>query len=237
MNEQNSLVKRLSNIWVAPDFYAFFNKYSKRTPIKIRARQTIFHEGDEPGKIYFIKSGFLKLYRMSPEGRSTIVYLYGPGSILAIRALTTQEKKFKHTAEAITDIEIVSIPEKDYFDAVSKNPEYLVDLLHVFIDRLNYTEKKLEGFILTDTTARVASFLSDVMERFGIPASPRGEKKNSKVELPLLLTHQTIAEFVGAFRETVTIAMNRLKKDGALEDHRGKITILNIKKLKEQVLI
>ena len=231
VNSDNSVLSdRLKNIWVAPDFSSFFKKYAKRPSLLIKSGKTIFYEGDEPGKLYFIKKGFVKLYRISPEGRSTIIYLYGPGSLLAVRALTSRDKQLRHTAEAMTDVEVIAISEKDYLDTLSNNPEYLVDLLHVFIDRLNYTERKLEGFILTDTTARVASFLYDLVVRFGT-------KKNGKIELPLLLTHQTIAEFVGAFRETVTIAMNRLRKDEVLEDKRGKITILSVVKLKEQVLI
>lgn len=225
-----NLRERLGKIWLPPDFTAFFNKYSKKSTFTVKRGKTIFYEGDTPGKIYFIKSGFVKMYRMSPEGRSTIIYLYGPGSILAVRALTSSDKQLKHTAEAMTDVEVTTMSEKDYFDVIANNPEYLVDLLHVFIDRLNYTERKLEGFILTDTTARVSSFLYDAAERFG-------EKKGKTIEIPLLLTHQTISDFVGAFRETVTVAMNRLKKEGVLEDKRGKVTILDVKKLKQQALI
>ncbi|HVZ11809.1 MAG TPA: Crp/Fnr family transcriptional regulator [Patescibacteria group bacterium] len=224
-------MSRLDKIWLPPDFTSFFKKYSGgKQPILVKSGKTVFYEGDEPRKIYFIKKGFVKMYRMSPEGRSTIIYLYGPGSILAVRALTNEDKQLKHTAEAITDVEIVTISEKDYFEALNKNPEYMVDLLHVFIERLNYTERKLEGFILTDTTARVASFLYDLVERFGTV-------KNNSATLPVPLTHQTISEFVGAFRETVTVAINRLKKEGILEDKRGKITITNVKKLKQQALI
>jgi len=224
------LSNRLNQIWTSPDFSSFFKKYSSRTTLKIKKGNIIFYEGDEPGKLYFVKKGFVKLYRSSPEGRSTIIYLYGPGSLLAIRALTTKEKKLKHTAEAITDVEVMTISEKDYLSALVDNPEYIIDLLSLFIDRLNYTERKLEGFILTDTTARTASFLTDLAERFGV-------RQEKNIELPLILTHQTIAEFVGAFRETVTIAMNRLIKDGALQDKRGKITILDLKKLKSHTLV
>lgn len=237
MNKDKSkLASRLSQLWVSPDFSSFFKKYAKRPPLLIKSGKTIFYEGDEPGKLYFIKSGFVKLYRSSPEGRSTIIYLYGPRSLLAVRAFTSRDKQLKHTAEAMTDVEIITISEKEYLEALSSNPEYLVDLLHVFIDRLNHTEKKLEGFILTDATARTASFLFDLATRFGIPAS-RGEKKGAKVELPLPLTHQTISEFVGSFRETVTVAMNRLKKEEILEDKRSKITIINLAKLREQALV
>ena len=221
---------RLEHIWELPDFASFFKKYAKRPSILVKRGRTVFYEGDEPGKIYFLKKGFVKLYRTSPEGRSTIIYLYGPGSILAVRALTSHDKRLRHTAEAMTNVEIVTVSENDYFELLTENPEFLVDLLHVFIERLNYTERKLEGFILTDTTARVANFFYDLIERFGTV-------KNNKCELPLILTHQTIADFVGAFRETVTVAVNRLKKEGVLTDERGKITIVNLKKLKEHALM
>ncbi len=226
----NNLRKRLDKIWEEPDFASFFKKFSKRPTLKIKKGGIVFYEGDTPGKLYFINSGFVKLYRSSPDGRSTIIYLYGPGSMLALRALTSRDKELKHTAEAMTEVEIVTISENDYFDALCENPEYVVDLLHIFIDRLNYTERKLEGFIVTDTTARVASFLYDCAIRFG-------SKKGDKVIISLNLTHQTISEFVGSFRETVTVAMNKLKKEGILSDKRGAITIVNLKKLKEQALI
>jgi len=232
--ENQKLALRLKNIFLPPDFIAFFKKFSKRPPLKVKRGGVVFYEGDTPGKLYLISRGFVKLYRSSPEGRSTIIYLYGPGSMLAVRALIHADKELKHTAEAITDAEIITLSEKDYLEAVKENPEYLIDLLHVFIDRLNYTERKLEGFILTDTTARVASFLYDLAIRFGEKVPPAG---GGKTVIPLPLTHQTIAEFVGAFRETVTVAINRLIKDGLLEDKRGKITILDIKKLKSQALI
>ncbi len=227
---QTKLSKKLSKIWEAGDFASFFEKYATRAPLKIKSGDTIFYEGDEPGKLYFVKSGFVKMFRMSPEGRSTVIYLYGPGSLIGVRALTSPDKQLRHTAEAITDTEIVTIPEANYLKALEENPEYILDLLHVFIDRLNLTERKLEGFILTDTTARVASFLYDLEERFGI-------KTDGKILIPLPLTHQTISEFVGAFRETVTVAVNRLIKEGILEDKRGKIVILDLPKLKQHALI
>lgn len=227
---QTNLGKKLAKIWDTGDFSPFLAKYATRAPLKIKAGDTIFYEGDEPQKLFFVKSGFVKMYRMSPEGRSTVIYLYGPGSLIGVRALTSPDKQLKHTAEAMTDTEIVTIPESVYLKALEENPEYILDLLHLFIDRLNLTERKMEGFILTDATARVASFLYDLAERFGV-------KSGDKVIIPLPLTHQTISEFVGSFRETVTVAINRLIKDGILEDRRGKVVVLNLPKLKQEALI
>ncbi|MBI2190150.1 MAG: Crp/Fnr family transcriptional regulator, partial [Candidatus Levybacteria bacterium] len=154
--DKQKLKTRLEKIWQQPDFTSFFQKYAKRPPLNIKKGNIIFYQGDQPDRIYFVKEGFVKLYRMSEEGKDTVIYLYGPGSILGVRALTSQDERLRHNAEAITDSEIITMSRKEYLDLVLEHPEYLVDLLHVFIERLNYTERKLEGFILTDATARVA---------------------------------------------------------------------------------
>lgn len=214
-----ALKNRLSTIWKAPDFTAFFKKYAKRPPLHIKKGRSIFYEGDQPEKIYFIAEGFVKMHHTSKEGKDTIIYLYGPGSILGVRALTSVDRDLKHDAEAITDVKIITMSREDYVDILAQNPEHLVDLLHVFIERLNYTEKKLEGFIINDATSRVAAFLYNCVVRFG-------------TVLPVPLTHQNIADFVGSFRETITGAIQHLEKEKVLTYKRGGITILDTQKLK-----
>ena len=226
MQNDDKLDNRLQDIWQKPDFNLFFKTYSKSKSHLVKKGTVIFNEGDSLERLYFIKDGFVKLYRLSDQGRETTIYLYGPGNILGIRALTSKDECAKHYAEAITDLQIITLSRKDYMQILREHPEHIVDLLHVFINRLNYTERKLEGFIITDTTARVAYFLADCAERFG-------KVINGQYEIPLNLTHQRVAEFVGSFRETVTLALQKLEKDRVLKNDRGKITILDIKKLKK----
>ncbi len=224
------LSKRLHSIWQKPDFITFFEKYSTRKPLRVKRGGNIFYEGDQPNKLYCIKSGFVKMFRVSESGRDSIIYLYGPGNMMGIRALTSQDEALKHDAEAITDVEIVTITREDYLKVLEEHPEYIIDLMHVFIGRLNYTERKLEGFVLTDTTARVSSFLLDCAIRFG-------EKKGKIIYLPIPLTHQLIADFVGAFRETVTIAVNKLEAEKLISIDKGKVIIHDLKKLEDKTQI
>lgn len=217
--------KQIEKIWQQPDFSLLFKEH-KKTSHKIRKDTIIFNEGDPLGRLYLIIDGFVKLYRLSPEGKETTIYLYGPGEVLGVRALLSEDECAKHNAEALTDVKVLTISRKDYFENTLSHPEFLLDLIHIFVHRLNYTERRLEGFILTDTTSRVASFLCDCAHRFG-------KKKNSHIIIPVPLTHQRIAEFVGSIRETVTGSINHLEKEGILKNDRGKITILDIKKLQK----
>lgn len=238
MDERQERIRaRLDTIWKPHHFASLFKQYSKRPLQHIKKGTILFNEGDQLERLYFIQEGFVKLYRLSEQGRESTIYLHGPGYILGIRALTSKDSLARHTAEAITDAVILTIVRKDFFDIASEHPECLVDLLAVFIDRLNYTERKLEGFILTDTTARVANFLLECAHRFGKASAININGKNRNVTvLPLPLTHQRISEFVGAFRETVTVALNKLINEDILIVERGIVTILDLKKLETEAI-
>lgn len=223
------LQDRLNKLWEKPDFVSFFEKIIKKQPHFIKKGTVLFNEGDQTGRLFFIKEGFVKMYRLSRDGKETTVYLYGPGTLLGVRALTSKDEAHKHTTEALTNLKMVTISRKEYIDVLSSNPEYLIDLLHIFISRLSYTERRVEGFITTDTTARIANFLSDCARRF----CKNDFYDNKVITLPVKLTHQQIGEFVGALRETVTVSMNKLEKQGIIEDKKGRITILDLERLNE----
>ncbi|MDP2649391.1 MAG: Crp/Fnr family transcriptional regulator [bacterium] len=217
--------KNLEQIWRPPNFISFFKKYSKRKPLNIKKGNMIFYQGDQPDRLYFIKKGFVKMYRLSEEGKNTVIYLCGPGSMLGVRALTSEDKCLRHDAQALTDVEILTMTKNEYLDFISENPNFLTDLLKIFIERLNITERKLEGFITTDATARIANFILDIANRFG-------ERKNGKIIIPVPLTHQLIAEFVGSVRETATVALHELEKNKILNIEKKQIKILDLKKLR-----
>jgi CRP-like cAMP-binding protein len=221
------LRNRIDNFSQAPDFDSFFAGFVKKPPRKIKKGGTIFYQGDETNRLFYLKKGFVKLFQTAEDGHEPVVYLYGPKSILGLRALTSKDHTFWHTCEALTDCELIPVSAEEYKEALVSQPESIVDLLYLFIQRLNYTERRLYGFITAETTSRVAAFLYDCVLRFG-------EKKNGKVAIPIPLTHQLVAEFVGSARESVTIALNKLIKNGVIAHTRGNISVLNLSKLKKQ---
>lgn len=219
-----TLKKRLEKIWQEANFEPLFAT-TKRPPHLIKQRTILFNDGDPLERLYFIKEGFVKLYRISEDGKVTTSYPYGPGDVLGFRALTSRDKCARHNVEAITDIKVMTLSHQEFFDICLNCPEYLIDLLHLCLSRLLYTETRLEAFITTDTAFRVAIFLNYCMKKFG-------KEINGQITLPIALTHQLISEFIGSVRETVTLALNRLEDEKIIKIEKGKITILNPEKIK-----
>lgn len=222
--DNKQLLNRLLNIWEPPDFASFFEK-TKRPLCVIKKGTLIFNEGDLLEKLYYIKEGFIKLYRLSREGRDETSYLLGPGYIVGLRALLAPDKFAKHNAETITDVKVITIPREEFFRHVLNDSSLLIDLLHAYIERLDYTEQRLVGFMFTDATARVAHFLYNFAQRFC-------NENDKEIILPVKLSHQRIAEFVGSFRETVTLSLNRLEQANIICINKGEITICDLEKLR-----
>ncbi|MEN9407750.1 MAG: hypothetical protein RLZZ455_966 [Candidatus Parcubacteria bacterium] len=222
--QKKKLQDRLAHIWSPADFTTLFSHPTAPKTQFVKKGTVLFNTGDPLGRLYLILEGYIKIYRLSEEGRETTSYLLGPGELLGIRTLLTKDDRTMHAAEAMTALKVQTISRKEAFERILDDPEILIDLLQAFRDRLALTEKKFESFIYASTTPRVAIFLADCAEKFGV-------RKGNEIEIGLELTHQRIAEFVGAFRETVTLAIHRLENEGILRVERGKVTVLNFEKL------
>lgn len=226
MENNANLKNRFSRVWERPDLFAFFKKYA-RPPRLIKKGTVLFNPGDPLQGVYFIKEGFIKLYEVSEDGKETIIYLTGPGNMLSLRAIISKEQTAHQYTEAITDVVLYTMTMQEFFAVLVDNPEHIIDLVHVLIDRLNHAERRVEEFVAGNATLRVANFLYDAAMRFG-------QKKGKQILFPVGLTHQRIAEFVGAYRETVTLALNKLQKEKLIKTSWGKIVILNLNKLYER---
>lgn len=223
------LQKRIEKIWEPPDLFAFFKTHAKRPPRRIKKRTVMFNPGDPLQGVYFIAEGFIKLYDVSENGREIVTYLTGPGNMLSLRALIAKEQTAHQYTEAITDVVLYMMPMPEFYMVLETHPEHFIDIMHVLIDRLNHAERRVEGFITGDATHRVASFLYDAALRFG-------QKKGSKMLFPVEFTHQRIADFVGSYRETVSVALKRLQKEGLITMSRSKITIVDLEKLHKRIM-
>jgi len=89
---QLKVKERLQKVWEPADFSSLFSNSAKYPTQLIRKNTIIFNSGDPLGRLYYIKEGYLKIYRLSEEGKETTSYLLGPGNVLGIRTLLTKRR-------------------------------------------------------------------------------------------------------------------------------------------------
>lgn len=172
-------------------------------------KRTLCKLGD--GGIYVLGRGRVRVFRPCGDREMTLEYC-GAGEVLGETSIW--DNRVDAEVFALEPTESVRVPLSIVKQLIGLHGPFTAALMHVFHNRRRLAEHRVHAMLSRDVESRVAEFILDVAAKHGVP-DPRG------VLVEFKFTHQEIADFVGSTRETVTLVMGALKKDGVvIPDHR-----------------
>src|SRR5215208_2398195 len=114
---------------------------------------------------------------------------------------------------------------EDFRRRVEANPTVAWALLSELSRRLRRADQKIGGLVLLDVPGRISRLLLDLSAESG----------GANIEKPL--THQTIAQMIGASRETVSRAMKEFQEEGLIRVERRRIAVANREALEKRAQV
>src|SRR5208282_6127601 len=123
--------------------------------------------------------------------------------------------------------ELYTINGSQLKEIVEKDPMLYKDLMGVAGKRLHSTLHGLENISMKNSYRRVAHELCYLAAKFGEETVSEG----TRIGVPL--THQDLASILSMSRETVSISMSRLQKNGLIDSSRN-VIIYDLEKLKTE---
>ena len=193
----------------------------------LRKGTIIFMEGDKGDAFYFIKSGKVKIYKTTPDGRELIFAILGEGDVFAEVALFN-DVPYPAGAEVLEDACIGMIRNEDLENLIKKNTEIALHIIKVFSKKLYSSQQKVKELALGDTYARTAQTIIKL-------GQSNGKQTSSGIELQLDISRQDLANLIGTARETVSRALSQFKKEGSIDIDKRKIIIKDMEKLEEWI--
>ncbi len=192
-----------------------------------KKKETIFLPGESSQQVYLLKTGRVKISRISEEGRELTIALLGPGEIFG--ELEILEGSARDTiAETMEDSQLCVIQKEQFLSLIRKRPELSFRLTKLIGLRLRRIESRVEDLVFRDVPSRLAHLLLQLSEEYG-KATPEG------ILLDIKITHQEMANLIGSIRETVSATLGEFKKEGLITFEGRKIIILSLELLKKQV--
>ena len=195
-----------------------------------KKNQTVFLPGDRQRLVYLLKKGHIKLCRISPNGKSLTVALLEPGEIFGeIEAL--DNRPTAAVAESLNALEAVTVCEiqhKDYVRYLHQFPEIAIKVLKLVGARARQLEARMEDLAFMSVPSRLANLFIELSEKYG-------EESSSGIQIRVRLTHQNLADLVGANRETVTAILGEFRRGGIITQKKGYFSLLDKDRL-EQIL-
>jgi CRP-like cAMP-binding protein len=181
------------------------------------ARDIIYAPGDPDGQLYFVLAGTVRLYKIYGEYKEATVALLTHGDVFGEICLEEMPGQ-KTFAETVTESRVAVVRKCVLNEVIKRHPVFALKLLSSFSERLRRSEKTIEGLLEREVSARLATLLSHLGDRFG---EPDGSDK----VLSVRLTHQDLANMIVSTREAVSKEMSEFQRAGLIEVRNRRILV------------
>lgn len=194
-----------------------------RAPTRKFAKgQIIIYEGDPIETIYYLINGYVKVSHILSDGNQRTIVIYAPGDAFPLVSFLADMGTASYFYECLTDVEVASMPQIQFQQKIKGNLELGEELIA-------YTYTLNQQFLERIDTLAAQNARQKVVSLFEYLGHKAGVEKDGKIRLKIPLTSRQIAEMCGITRETASMQLTRLKKDGAIEGKR--CLVLNPHKL------
>jgi CRP/FNR family cyclic AMP-dependent transcriptional regulator len=176
----------------------------------------ILWEGEPPRFFYLVATGKVKMLKHSPSGKEFIVGVLGPVEMLGEVAVL-DGGPYPVSAQAMEETRVLCLERAQFLAFLERTPAVALKVIEVLGSRLRSAHERLRDLAAKTAEQRLASVLLMLQAKSG----------------PLLpFTRQDIGEMAGVTTETAIRVMGRLKAGGIIGSSRGKIMVLDERKLR-----
>jgi CRP-like cAMP-binding protein len=122
------------------------------------ARQILFREGEPAEMLHCVLSGYVRVYKLDPDGREANVELYGPGDLIGASVLL-DGGRYRATAQAAEPSLIARFDLKRVRDIANRRPDLALTLANTLAAQLSRVFASLADDRLHTAPQRVARYL------------------------------------------------------------------------------
>ena len=210
-----------------PDYFPIWDQLNQdqqgrlQNSVALRSapKGTVLHNGDmDCTGLLLVKSGQLRAYILSDEGREITLYrLFDRDMCLFSASCMMRSIQFEVTIEAEKDSRLWIIPPEVYQRLMEESAPVANYTNELMASRFSEVMWLMEQIMWRSLDKRLAAFL---LEEAAIEGTDE-----------LKITHETIANHLGSHREVITRMLRYFQNEGMVTLSRGMVTILDERKL------
>jgi len=186
-------------------------------------RGTQLFSQDTPATHFFvILVGWVKIYRMSPDGTESVVHVFTRGDSFAEAAIFAGGQ-YPVTAATASATRLVSIPADPFLQVLEREPAVARNMLAAMSRHLRQLVSRLEQLQSHSAPVRLAGFLLSLVDE---------EEASADIRLPI--DKGLIAARLGMQPETLSRALGRMRAEG-LEVEGERIRVPDVQRLRDLV--
>ena len=182
-------------------------------------RGTNIHDGNECTGVIIVKSGCLRVYMLSEEGKEITLYRLFPGDVCILSASCVLHNiTFDVFVDAEEDSDCYVIGGCAIANLSERIPAVKIYALEAALDSFSDVMWVMQQILFMSLDKRLAIFMLDEMSKTASDT--------------IRLTHEQIAKYIGSAREVVTRMLKYFASEGIVDVTRKGIFVLDKRKLR-----
>lgn len=185
--------------------YGVSRSYSKNT--------ILVNEGDQSEMFYIILTGKVKVYVSDEKGKEVLLNMAGPGEYFGELAIIDDAPR-SASVMTLEACQMAVVSRAQFERCLAEHPGFAMGLIRTLVKRVRSLTDQVKGLALLDVYGRVAHTLLNL-----------ATEQQGKLVIEQRLTHQEIANMVGASREMVSRILKDLSTGGYIRIEDKKMVI------------
>ena len=191
-----------------------------------RRAASIYPQGTYRNSVFIVLDGAVSISVVLPNGQRILCAFYQPGALFGFPMVEGERPRWS-AADAFTPATVAAIPRREFERVLTGlSPAVVIRFFNKMLERQARFAMRLVHCAALDLRGRLALTLVDLATTFGVAA--RG---GIQVRLPI--THQNLAEMVGASRERISRGMAALRTEGLITYARQSVTVVHLPGLQQ----
>jgi CRP/FNR family transcriptional regulator len=179
--------------------------------------QSIFAQGDKADQMFLLKTGRVKLSKITEEGEEITLDIRKAGDFLG-ETLLTEDVDYPLSAICLEDTLTCGFTKNIFEKMVLEHANIGLQVIKNLSRRLASLTRRVGSLSLTSLEDRLYQVLSNVAQEHGV-------KKRQGYLIQFPLTHEELSFLVGVHRVSITRAMKSLRESGKIKQE-GRTLIL-----------
>lgn len=194
--------------------------------LEAESGEYIYFPHQNRNKLYFTKTGFIKLGYIDEEGNEVIKEIIQKGEVFGQLTLEKDNARDEFAQAYKSRVSLCAFTMEDFLRLLQRKPQMAIAFSFHLGNKLKKVENRLLDILNKDVKSRLIQLL------FQLAADNKRITGNTAV-IEKFLTHDDIARLIGSSRQTVTTTLNQWEKQNLITISKNEIVISDIISFKQ----
>lgn len=182
--------------------------------------KVLFLHEDEARHFYYIKTGWVKLFRETLDGTQAVVDIFNQGHIFGDTSIFENDL-YPYSAEIVEKAEIITLPLAPLKSEIENNSQFAFDMLGSMAKYRRQQDREIEHRSIQNASQRIGCFLLRLIR----------QTENGQIEIHLPYDKMLVASRLGMQPETFSRALKKLQNETGITVKGATITLDSIDQL------